>query len=211
MTSDLTKWALTALILIFATSAHAGTITPDLVPVPISPIFGTIAVGGRVTDQFKAFGVIFSDGVATAIFNDTPLAFGGVNLAGTVDLLTPVNGFLVVPGTTTLTSTNFLSVEAGLTGEGNLLLQVFDVNRVLLGSTVNDDGLGPHDRTLMTLSVPGIAFFSVSSPGGNTFGVDQLDFNGGDLGPVPEPGTLLLLGSSLIGLIGYGRARRLKK
>lgn len=84
------------------------------------------------------------------------------------------------------------------------------MNRVLLGSTVNDDGLGPHDRTLMTLSIPGITFFSVSSPGGNTLGVDQLDFNGGELSTVPEPGTLLLLGPSLIGLVGYGRTRRRK-
>jgi hypothetical protein len=31
-------------------------------------------------------------------------------------------------------------------------------------------------------------------------------------GPItPEPGTLLLLGSSLIGLVGYGRTRRLLK
>ena len=211
MTRDLAMWALTALTLMLASSAHAGTITPDLVVVPVSPAFGTVAAGGRVTDQFKAFGVIFSDGVATAIFDDPPLAFGGVNLAGTVDLVTPVNGFLVVPGTTTLTSTNFLSVEAGVAGEGNLLLQVFDVNRLLLGSTVNDDGLGPHARTLMTLNIPGMTFFSVSSPVGDTFGVNQLDFNGGDLSGVPEPGTFLLLGSSLIGLVGYRRTRRLQK
>ena len=53
---------LTALTPTFASSAHAGTITPDLVLVPVSPAFGTVAAGERVTDQFKAFGVIFSDG-----------------------------------------------------------------------------------------------------------------------------------------------------
>jgi hypothetical protein len=62
MTRELPMWALTALTLTFASSAHAGTITPDLVVVPVSPAFGAVAAGGRVTDQFKAFGVFFSDG-----------------------------------------------------------------------------------------------------------------------------------------------------
>ena len=154
--------------------------------IPITPVGGAVALGGEVTDQFKAFGLIFSDGVATAIFDDPPLAFGGVNAGGIVDLLAPVNGAFVGPGTTSLRSVGFLSIEAGFADERSLRLDVFDVNRVLLGSTLNDDGIGPHGRTLMALSIPGMTFFSVSTPAGDNFGVDQIDFEG-DLARRPSP------------------------
>ena len=198
--------AVATLVLTLGSAAHAVTVTPDLLAIPVSPVGGAVAPGGQVTDQFKAFGVIFSDGVATAIFSDPPLAFGGVNAGGIVDLLAPVNGAFVGPGTTTLRSVSFVSIEAGFADVGSLRLDVFDVNRVLLGSTLNDDGIGPHDRTLLTLNLPGITFFSVSTPAGDSFGVNQIDFEG-DLAPIPEPGTVLLLGSTLAGLAGYGRRR----
>ena len=194
---------------ILTTTAYAlTTVTPDLVAIPVSPAFGLLAPGGQVTDQYKDYGVIFSDGVATAIFSDPPLAFGGVNGNGIVDLLAPVNGYFVSPGTTNLASTDYLSVEAGYARVGDLLLQVFDVNRVLMGFTVNDDGTGPHGRTLLTLSIPGMAYFSVSTPGQDSFGVDQLDFNTPG-GAVPEPTTLLLLGAGLLGL-GFLARRKIR-
>jgi hypothetical protein len=128
-----------------------------------------------ITTQYDAFGVHFSDVVNTAIFNDPPLAWGGVNNSGIVDLIAPVNGKIVLPGTGgTPGSTSSLSVEGGNAATGNLLLEVFDCDGNLIGSTINDDGIGPNGRKLMTLSIPGMSSFRVSTPAVDTFGVDSI-------------------------------------
>ena len=140
----------------------------------VSPAFG--AATYVVTNDYDAFGVHFSDGgVDTAIFSDPPLAWGGVNGGGVVDLIEPVQGKIVVPGTGgSAGQTTSLSVEGGFAAVGSLLLEIFDCDGNLIGSTVNDDGTGPNGRTLMTLAMPGIASFHVSTPGSDTFGVDSI-------------------------------------
>ncbi len=159
----------------------------------VTPAFeSAVAV---ITNEYDAFGVHWSDaGVDTGIFNDPPLAWGGINASGEVDLIAPVQGKIVVPGTGGVQGqTSSLSVEGGEADPGNLLLEVFDCDGSLIGSTINDDGTGPNGFTLMTLAIPGIASFRVSTPapGGfaDTFGVDSIDMEE----PVPcAPPTITL-------------------
>ena len=128
-------------------------------PYCLSSTFGAAACS--ITTQYDSGGVVFSSGVGTATFLDggvTP-AWGGIN-ASIVDLLSPVDVQIVVPSTTTQGVTSMVSVEAGFASDGNLLLSAFDGSHNLLASRVNGlDGIGPHGRSLITISMPGIAFF----------------------------------------------------
>jgi len=164
--------------------------TPSSVPTAgmVSPAFGPVV--HTFTSEYDAFGVHFSAGppapnTPTAIYSDPPLAWGGVNGSGIVDLLASVDGMLVMPGTGGLAAqVSCLTVEGGFAGVGNLLLEAFDCDGNLVASTVNDDGIGPTGRALMTLNLaagPGIAAFRVSTPapGGfaDTYGVDSIDMD----------------------------------
>lgn len=202
----LSLFAAAALAVIGCTSAQAAIVKPGDVAVPVSPAFGAVAPGGLVTNQYNGLGVNFSTPVA--IFSDPPLAWSGVNSSNIVDILSPVGGFFTLPGTGTLATTGFLSVEAGNAGVGNLLLEAFDLGGILLGSTVNDDGLGPAGRTLLTLTLPGIHSFRVTTPVRDLFGVNQIEF--GTLvgrGTIPEPSTIALMLAALA-LASATRQRR---
>jgi hypothetical protein len=120
------------------------------------------------------------------------------------------------------TTASFLRVEAGLAAVGNLLLEVFDSSGNLIGSTINDDGIGSHDRTLMILSVPGIRSFRISSPNEDTFGVDEIQLGVPRVPPVggelvqpytltfPLPWTALAVATTLVTVTLFlGRRRKL--
>ena len=201
------------LVVLAVQQSSAIVVDPNFIVRPppcTSPPLGLITPGcGLVTTEYGGFGLVFGPD-KVAIFNDPPDAWGGVNANDIVDFLAPVSGFFVVPSTTTPGLTGFISVEAGLVDSAaNILLEVFDMNGALLGSTIGDDGIGPNVRNLMTLSLPGIHSFKVSTPTGDTYGVDQIEFDTPTpAAAIPEPSTGLLLATGLLGLLASGWRRR---
>jgi len=195
------------------TQAALVTHVPDDVvpPVVVSPAFGALAVGGAVGTAASDYGVDYSWGNVEGIFNDGDhLAFGGVNDSAQIDLLSDVDGAIVVPGTTAPALTSYIMVEAGFAAEGSLLLEIFDSSASLIASVANGLPVGPHGRQTMSidrLGVYDIAFFRVS--GNDTYGVNQVEIEAPrGAGPVvPVPGAILLggIGASLV---GYLRRRR---
>jgi len=206
--------AFAALLLACAVpSGHAATITHSpgdrVPPVVVSPAFGSLAAGGTVGANYIDFGVDYTPGNVEGVFNDGVLAFAGVNGAGNLDLLTAVDGNIVVPGTLIPGLTSFVFVEAGFAGAGNLLLEVFDTDGLLLDSVVNGPPLGPNGRQTMTIDRGGvfdIASFRVSTPGNDTFGVDTVSIE--DPVAIPEPASVALFGLGVLGLGLQVRRRR---
>ena len=202
------------LCLLVAGAAQAALVThvPDDVvpPVVVSPAFGALAPGGAVGTAAIAYGVDYSWGNVEGIFSDPPLAFGGVNGSGDIDLVSDVDGAIVALGTTAPALTSYIMVEAGFAAEGSLLLEVFDSGANLITSVANGPPTGPHGRQTMTidrLGVYDIAYFRVS--GNDDYGVNQVDIEsplGG--GPViPAPGAILLAGIGA-SLVAHLRRRR---
>jgi hypothetical protein len=185
------------LLVVALPSMAATTFTPDSFggPFCLSPAFGTAACS--LTNQYINGGVVFSN---TAVFNDPPHAFSGINGSNVVDLIAPVLGSIVVFGTTNPGLTDSVSVLAGGANANTLRLDVFDVNNVLLGFSLNSLG----GVSSFGVNVAGIRSFSVWTPGNDTFGVQSITVGGitpiGG-GQVPEPSSfaLLLGGFALIG------------
>ncbi|MEB3292768.1 MAG: PTPA-CTERM sorting domain-containing protein [Synechococcales bacterium] len=184
-----------------ATISHAPT---DASPAVVtSPPFGQLASGGTVGTSFINFGVDYTYGGVEGIFNDPPLAFGGVNASNILDLRSPIDGRIVLPGTTTQGLTSLISVNAGSSDLGTLLLEAFDIGGNLLASAINSQS-GVSTMTIDRSGVFDIAFFKVST-NGDTFGVQQVTLEQPISNAIPTPALL----PGLIGL-GVGVMRKRK-
>jgi hypothetical protein len=204
--------ALALSVSVGASSASTISFTPNSVPtVAVSSTFGGVVPGGTVGANYIAFGVDFTYGGTEGVFDDPPLAFAGVSSSNVLDLVSPVDGRIVLAGTTTQGVTNFFSAEAGFSPVGSLTLTAFDVAGHILQSVFNDNPLGPNGRTTFSISAPGIAAFRIS--GANTFGVDGITLDAPSaVSETPIPAALPLFASALggLGFVSWKRRKNAK-
>ncbi len=98
-----------AFVAVASPGSRAGTITfgPGADPgIALSRVFAPLAAGGEIGGGYVGFGVDFSRGGREGAFCDeylgwvcTMQAFGGIDGSGELDLITQVDGRIVVPGT----------------------------------------------------------------------------------------------------------------
>lgn len=160
-----------------------------------TPAFGTLTTS--VDEFFIDYGVDYTFGNTEGVFVDPPNALCGINSSGDCDLLTAVDGRIVDLGTTNQSSTSFISVVAGSSAQGTLLLEVFDLSMNLLGSATNTAN-GASAFSVDRNGAFDIAYFRVS--GNDTWGLRSVTIESPLVAQVTEPSTFAILMLSMLGL-----------
>ena len=110
-------------------------------------------------------------------------------------------------------STPISYFEGYVTYNAGMTIQGFNASNVLVDTatgawSANYIGSGQNPNELLEIQGANITTVVLTGGGGNNFTLDDVTFSGSiDVNAVPEPATMLLLGSGLIGLAGYGRRK----
>ncbi|WP_243453831.1 PEPxxWA-CTERM sorting domain-containing protein [Sandaracinobacteroides saxicola] len=186
---------------------------PNSVPVPPSWFRNGLAPNGDLGDKFKDFGVDFTWGGVEGAYYDIfgKGSFAGVNASGMLDNLSNIDGRIVLPGTLTGATTDYFYVEANASWFSSLKLTLYDTSMNVLAVVDNEWFAAVSGPTFFTYSGPGIAYFSISTPG-HYYTVSEIRLNDpvGSVAAnaaVPEPATWAMMIAGF-GLVGFAARRR---